>query len=208
MTSYSKLLDEISRASIRCVEEVWQEEPPPKRDGTKMVFIPELLFDCLNSAVQRLIVTNRYNDSKNNSSKGNKQIDLYLFPKGEDYKEIDIDTIEGIDKDSTYLLKRAGYNTTGDLYNISVGYIYGIPWMGERASFAVVHKIAQAVLIKMGIDTYYNSKVIFTSDKIQDEILEKVKVTARMIVDRVIKNESEVNITPEEFEKNKRLRLR
>lgn len=208
MTSYLELLDEVSRASIRCVEKAWQEEPPPKRDGTKMVFIPELLFDSLNSAVQRLIVTDRYNDSKSNSGKGDKQIGIYSFPKGGDYKGIDIDTIEGIDKDSTHLLKRAGYNTTGDLYNISVSCIHRIPWMGERASFAVVHKIAQAVLIKMGIDTYYNSKVIFTSDKIQDEISEKVKVTAQMIVDRVIKNESEVNITPEEFEKNKRLRLK
>lgn len=49
--SIQEFLVEILGASVRCVDEVWREDPRPVRDGTKMVMIPEVIFNCLEKAL-------------------------------------------------------------------------------------------------------------------------------------------------------------
>lgn len=98
-----------------------------------------------------------------------------------------IDISEIFDRETANRLKRGGYNTIEDLYDVSVAYIHKVPWVGRKDSLVILHRIAQVVAEDLGIDTVYNSKIIFVSDKIQKSISEEI--TARMIVDKVVENE-------------------
>jgi len=56
--SISELLDEIARASIRVVDEVCKK--PADHDGTKMVLVPQVLFERLEAAAKALQETGEY----------------------------------------------------------------------------------------------------------------------------------------------------